>query len=317
MRNKKFVYTMMKSGNPIDIKTHRNWFKTKLNRKDFLIIYKKTNKIIGLINCKFTKIYNQECAELGKYIGNKYYLNKGIASEATIEWINYIFSSTNISYFYSITKKNNKSNIAVNKKMGFKIEKIHPKGMTSDWISMKLDRRTWLNNNLTSIRNIYHSDLLTIFKWRNHYSIRNVSENKSLIPYSNHLKWYKRLQENNLLHSYLITINSQLAGTVNFKKINNKISHWSIYKKPKMKTGTGTIIAYISLNKYFSEFKVNKIYAVIIASNKISIKFHESLGFKLFKIDKNNIKNIYELSRNNWNLINNAIKYKISKKYKS
>ena len=206
MRSKKFVFNMFRTEDELNYKSHIKWFKERKNRVDYAIVNKKNNKTIGIINTVFFYKKNNLYAELGKYIGYKNYHGKGLGSEATKEWVNFIFTSTNINYFFAQTLKNNFSNIALNSKLGFKTlnnKKSYPKKI--EWKTMKLTRKNWKLKNEVILRNIYYSDLKRILKWRNSLEVREISLDNAYISYDKHLKWYKKIQTNNLYHSFLLS----------------------------------------------------------------------------------------------------------------
>jgi RimJ/RimL family protein N-acetyltransferase len=61
-------------------------------------------------------------AELRKMIGNPAYRGKGLAREATYLWIQYGVSTLGLRKIYLDTLDNNLRNIALNEKLGFKVE---------------------------------------------------------------------------------------------------------------------------------------------------------------------------------------------------
>tara|TARA_B100000989_G_C19484622_1_gene446832 strand:+ start:211 stop:1269 length:1059 start_codon:yes stop_codon:yes gene_type:complete len=315
MRNKKFVLSMMRTEEALNYRSHIKWFKERENRIDYLIINKRNNKIIGIINTVFFSKKNKLYAELGKYIGYKYYHGKGLGSEATKEWVNFIFTSTSINYFFAQTLKSNFSNIKLNTKLGFRTLKnknIDPNGV--EWKTMKLTREKWELKNKEILRNIYYCDLKKILVWRNSLKVREISLDNAYITYDNHLKWYKKIQSNKSYHSYLLSLENNILGTVNLKQIKPKSAKWSIYKKPFSKKGIGSYLAYLVLNKIFYEMQMNYVFASIYLTNNQSIQFHKSLGFD-FKRKINSNTSEFVLKKSSWKKSKNLIKKKIFAKY--
>ena len=72
--------------------------------------------------------------QIGKYIGNDEFLNKGIAKQMTINFINFFqINFPENKEIYSITKSSNKINIIVNQKIGFEIDSK----INSEFVLMK------------------------------------------------------------------------------------------------------------------------------------------------------------------------------------
>ena len=120
-RNKIRIRKNLKSKKKISILDHNNFIKNynKLFRIDFVILSKK-KKIIGGVNLKKTNFGY----EIGKFISNERYLNKGIAKKATFIFILYIKKFFSIKKIFSYTNKNNLRNIILNLKLGFKIIRL-------------------------------------------------------------------------------------------------------------------------------------------------------------------------------------------------
>jgi UDP-4-amino-4,6-dideoxy-N-acetyl-beta-L-altrosamine N-acetyltransferase len=316
MRNKNFVFNMMRTEEALNYKSHIKWFKDKKNRVDYAIINKKNKKIIGIINTIFYLKNNILYAELGKYIGYKSFHGKGLGSEATKEWVNFIFISTNINYFFAQTLKDNFSNIKLNKKLGFNILKNKKQNLEKlEWKTMKLTREKWKIKNLEILRNIYYSDLKKILSWRNSLKVREISLDAAYITYAKHLKWYKKIQSNKSYFSFLISLKNTIFGIVNLKKISPKKVKWSIYKKPGSQRGIGSYLAHKVLNKVFYDLQMEGVFASIYSTNDASIKFHESLGFKFNKKINNSISE-FLLKKSSWMKNKDFINKKINTKYK-
>lgn len=316
MRNKKFVFSMMRSNEELNYNSHVQWFRKRRNRIDYAIINKGNKKIIGVINTIFYVKKGIIYAELGKYIGYKIYHGKGLGLEASKEWINFIFTSTNIKYIFAQTLKENKSNIKLNKKLGFKILKNKNHISTrSKWRIMELTKNKWLKKNEEILRNIYFFDLKTILSWRNSLRIREISLDTTQITFKKHLKWYKKIQNNFSYSSYVLSFKNNLFGVVNLKKENSNLARWSIYKKPFSKRGIGTYLAYKILDKVFYETNLKNIDAHIFIDNNTSIRFHKTLGFKYNKKINNSVSS-FLLKKSTWMQNREFISKKINTKYK-
>ena len=82
---------------------------------------------------------------MGKYIGEISALGKGYATEASIRWLKFAFQDLDANLIYAITRKDNISNIKVNRKLGLNINPWPStlKPISQDWIFMSLTREQW------------------------------------------------------------------------------------------------------------------------------------------------------------------------------
>lgn len=117
-RNKFEILKWMVTSEVISLESHINWYNNRKNRYDYMIIDKFNEKPIGTLNYKIIK---DGVAEAGKLIGNQKYWGRGYAKEAFKIWIDFGFDSINLDKIIVNTKSNNKVNIALNTKLGFKI----------------------------------------------------------------------------------------------------------------------------------------------------------------------------------------------------
>ena len=118
-RNDKDILKWMFKKNKISIEDHINWFNSRKNRYDYIIIDKIKNKPIGTVNYVLSSINKFE-AEAGKLIGERQYWGKGYAKEAFKIWINFGFNKLFLNKIIVKTNANNLANIGLNKSLGFK-----------------------------------------------------------------------------------------------------------------------------------------------------------------------------------------------------
>jgi RimJ/RimL family protein N-acetyltransferase len=106
----------------LTVESHLNWFRSeeKQKRYDYIICDAVNGKQIGTIN--FSNIADNE-AEIGKLIGEKDYVGKGYAKEATYLWLYFGFNTLGFSKIIAKTMHDNIDNIKLNEKFGFLIEK--------------------------------------------------------------------------------------------------------------------------------------------------------------------------------------------------
>ena len=97
-RNNKEIKDFSFSKEEITLEGHRDWFKKTRNiRLDYLFLELQNLEPIGLVSLQKNKYDDQlRSYELSKYIGNKKYLGKGYALEATEALINYAFKAERV-----------------------------------------------------------------------------------------------------------------------------------------------------------------------------------------------------------------------------
>jgi|TARA_Y100000389_G_C17238408_1_gene401807 RimJ/RimL family protein N-acetyltransferase len=117
IRNNKRILDMMINQKKISSFEHKNFINSykRLNRVDFIIISKKGD-YVGSVYLT----YKNKKLEIGKYIGDDKYLNKGIAYIASNCLISLIKKIDKSQTIFSTTRINNKINIKINEKLGFK-----------------------------------------------------------------------------------------------------------------------------------------------------------------------------------------------------
>ncbi len=134
-RNARHVLNEFPENIKINKKVHQSFINdyNNLSRLDFIISPEKGSEIIGAL---YVIINNGEL-EMGKYIGNKKYLSKGVASAATSSFINFIMKYFPFHDLVAVTKKTNINNIKLNTKKNFFIEK----DLNNGFIKMRLKLR--------------------------------------------------------------------------------------------------------------------------------------------------------------------------------
>ena len=100
-------YTGSKPTKIITFETENEWIKEVLKRKDeirFAICVGNKKEYVG--NVQLTKISNID-AEFHIFIGNKFFLNKGIGTKATVLVLSYAIDILKLQTVYLFVNKNN------------------------------------------------------------------------------------------------------------------------------------------------------------------------------------------------------------------
>jgi len=120
-RNNENILKWMFKKNKISVDDHVNWFKSRKNRYDYIIVDKIKSKPIGTVNYVLN---SKNEAEAGKLIGDQNYWGKGYAKEAFRIWINFGINNLSLKKIIVKTNPNNIKNIGLNLSLGFKKDKI-------------------------------------------------------------------------------------------------------------------------------------------------------------------------------------------------
>ncbi|PGD82250.1 hypothetical protein COM47_20655 [Bacillus wiedmannii] len=126
-------------------------------------------------------------------------------------------------------------------------------------------------------------DLDLILKWRNTKEIRSVMYDDHQITIDEHLKWYEKLVMDDTKVARLLTYKEKPIGFVNFTKIDemNQTCYWGFYIGEKEGVRrAGTVLGLLALDYIFETKGIHKVCAEIIESNRISLNFHQKLGFQ-------------------------------------
>ena len=122
MRNSVHVLSNMRNTQPITEEAHMEFLKKYdlLQRIDFILQHQDSGEYVGAMYISLTN----HGFEIGKYIGNKKFLGKGLAFPMSNLFIGFIRKNVKgIDNIVAVTKISNYKNINLNFKLGFKIIK--------------------------------------------------------------------------------------------------------------------------------------------------------------------------------------------------
>jgi len=131
-----------------------------------------------------------------------------------------------------------------------------------------------------NIRPMQAEDLEMVLKWRNHLSIRQHMITQHLITADEHQKWFEQTSSDP--HRTIMLVEHQGApfGLVHF---TGTLAHasvdWGFYVAPDARKGFGNRLGKCALAFAFEQLSVQKVCGQVLASNEVSIRFHERLGF--------------------------------------
>jgi UDP-4-amino-4,6-dideoxy-N-acetyl-beta-L-altrosamine N-acetyltransferase len=121
-------------------------------------------------------------------------------------------------------------------------------------------------------------------KWRNMPEISQHMFNEDDISEGQQIEWFKKAENDPGQAHWVIQYKDEFAGLVSLQSINQKFNScsWGFYiGNLKLRgEGVGYKALYRLLIKVFDEMNFNKINSEVLNDNQLSIKFHETLGFR-------------------------------------
>jgi len=132
------------------------------------------------------------------------------------------------------------------------------------------------------LRPVEERDLELLLAWRNSERIRSNMYTDHVITREEHLRWFERLQSEQLALSLVFEISGKPVGIVNVSRMDrvNNTCHWGFYLgETDAPRGCGTIMGILGLEYLFEKLNIRKVIGEAFAFNQASIAFHEKLGF--------------------------------------
>lgn len=142
------------------------------------------------------------------------------------------------------------------------------------------------------LRKVKEKDMRSVFELSNQNYVRRYSINKNMIQWSDHIRWFKSILNDENVVFYVVTNeNEEFLGQVRFK-IDNQSAIVSISLSEKLRgKGLSKSILYQSIKNVFNEKEfVEDIIAIVSEENSASKKLFEGLNFREVGIEDNMIK---------------------------
>ncbi len=129
---------------PPTLEEHLRWFDgPRWGRADYMVVRKDEARPIGVVNFKSID-KKRGCAEAGKLIGDLNSRGLGMATESFAAWLMYGFEMLELRQVLVRTRADNAANIALNKKLGFRLEDTFRSeaadGTQQIFVTMRLSR---------------------------------------------------------------------------------------------------------------------------------------------------------------------------------
>lgn len=130
------------------------------------------------------------------------------------------------------------------------------------------------------IRKLVEDDLPMLLAWRNHAEVRRFMFTQHKISLDEHRNWFAKAKQDASRCLLIVEEAKQALGYVQFSKIEEGgVADWGFYARPDALKGNGRKLGVVALNHAFDSLKLHKVCGQAIASNQVSIAFHQRLGF--------------------------------------
>lgn len=133
-----------------------------------------------------------------------------------------------------------------------------------------------------SLRPVQSSDLPVLFQWHNADHVRAAAFSDNIIAPDQSRRWFDALVNDRRCRHAIFERSQVPLGLLTFHTIDprHNTAHWGFFLgSPDCSKGTGTVLTFLGLDYGFSELRLRKITAEVLASNAKSIKLHQKLGF--------------------------------------
>lgn len=132
------------------------------------------------------------------------------------------------------------------------------------------------------MRSMIQADLEQVLAWRNHPDVRRYMFSQHEITLAEHRLWFERTMQNPKKHLLIFEANHQPQGVVSFSEVGDGgVADWGFYLAPDAPKGSGRQLGSAALSHAFTQFNFHKVCGQVLEYNQRSIRFHQSLGFRL------------------------------------
>ena len=131
------------------------------------------------------------------------------------------------------------------------------------------------------LKNVKTSDMLDLFKWRNHPAVRKNSFNTKPILYAEHKKWFREKVKDQKCVMYVAYCTGKKIGSIRFENGKEGVKTSVILNPDYWGKGFGSRLIRLATEKFASENKPDKpIIAEIKKDNIASIRAFQKAGYK-------------------------------------
>lgn len=140
--------------------------------------------------------------------------------------------------------------------------------------------------NIFSLRSMEKRDLAQVLAWRNHPRVRGYMLQQNEISEQEHCNWFNTAQQDKDRYLLILERGTESLGFLNLRLNECREIDWGFYLKPSAQGGIGKVFGALAVDYCFNTLTAKVIYAKVLSSNLRSQRFHERLGFSVFKKDE-------------------------------
>jgi len=133
-----------------------------------------------------------------------------------------------------------------------------------------------------NVRALLEDDLDLILQWRNDPRVRQHMFNHEAIQASAHRCWFKKIQKNPLVHTFVFENEGEPVGffRLDERGAGQHSGEWGFYAAPDAPRGTGRQLGAAAIAYAFGPLDWHRLAGWTLASNERSIRMHLALGFR-------------------------------------
>ena len=141
------------------------------------------------------------------------------------------------------------------------------------------------------MRKIEKKDLQTRVEWINDPRIYMTMNIPVPVTLKSTLKWFERCNNDKSRNDLVLERNNEVVAMEGLYNRKNDSAELYTFVNPELKgLGIGTIARFVEMVWGFEIFKLEEITSIIDINNLASIRSFERAGFKLLKIEKNELE---------------------------
>lgn len=177
-----------------------------------------------------------------------------------------------------------------------------------------------LDNYNVILRQLTHSKIELIRKWRNHPKIQQFMEYRDEITPEMQEKWFNRINNSNN-YFFIIEYENRDIGLINIRDIDNERTYGEsgifIWDENVYGHGIAVKAGLCMYDFAFNELNLKFLIAHIFNTNPASIKYHQKFGFALDSSEEKEpsipVNQLYRLDSKTYKSLSEEYKIKIAK----
>lgn len=145
--------------------------------------------------------------------------------------------------------------------------------------------------NLINFTDLNEIQVKMILEWRNHPNIRKWMYTQNEITLVEHLQFIANLKSNNDKMYFLVQLNSENIGVIDFYNFSKDGCEFGLYTNPSQKA-MGHILLQSLIQKAFCDFNLKKLFGEVFEENSKALKLYKKFYFQEKNIKVINTKKV-------------------------